>query len=321
MKSIVEFWSVFPILLLFLFHTQILNFFGIPMAYTRGRSNLVKNLVSKMEQDQKLEEFDKSKWYSVNLENIKSSEIKSKFVQLEADTETQSFIDDSVAQSDWLFTQIWYNVAKSVLSWFYCQTDINGMLQRGSMFVFSKEQFLKMTNLQTDNRLETMLDLGAGDGRPTLSMSEICDKVFATEMSSPMRNILGSKGFEVLEINEWPGEAKYDLISALNLFDRCDKPLSIISDVYSSLKEGGFFIVALVLPFRPYVESVASHKPSEAMNIEGEAFEHQVETAIVLFEKIGFKLQSWSRVPYLCEGDLARPIYQLNNALFVFRKS
>ena len=148
MKSIVEFWSVFPIILLFLFHTQILNFFGIPMAYTRGRSNLVKNLVSKMEQDQKLEEFDKSKWYSVNLENIKSREIKSKFVQLEADTETQSFIDDSVAQSDWLFTQIWYNVAKSVLSWFYCQTDINGMLQRGSMFVFSKEQFLKMTNLQ-----------------------------------------------------------------------------------------------------------------------------------------------------------------------------
>ena len=98
MKSIVEFWSVFPIFLLFLFHTQILNFFGIPMAYTRGRSNLVKNLVSKMEQDQKLEEFDKSKWYSVNLENIKSSEIKSKFVQLDADTETQSQHRDGLCQ-------------------------------------------------------------------------------------------------------------------------------------------------------------------------------------------------------------------------------
>jgi len=320
MKSIGTFWSTFPIILLFLFHKQILNFFGIPMSYARGRSSLVNNLVSKMEQDQKLEDFDKSKWYSVNLQNIESSEIKSKFVQLGVDLETQEFIDASVAQSDWLFTQIWYNVAKSFLSWFYCQTDINGMLQRGSMFVFSKEQFFKMTNLQ-ESKLETMLDLGAGDGRPTLSMSAICDQVFATEMSSPMRKILASRGFEVLEIDEWPGEAKYNLISALNLFDRCDKPLGIISDVHSSLKAGGYFIVALVLPFRPYVESVPSHKPSEVMEIEGEAFEQQVEAAVGLFEKIGFKLQTWSRVPYLCEGDLARPIYQLNNALFVFRKS
>ena len=109
--------------------------------------------------------------------------------------------------------------------------------------------------------------------------------------------------------------------SALNLFDRCDKPLSIISDIHKSLKPSGYLVVALVLPFRPYVESVPSHKPSEKMNIHGELFENQVEAAIEMFEDIGFSLESWSRVPYLCEGDLTRPLYQLNNALMVYKKT
>ena len=47
----------------------------------------------------------------------------------------------SVEKSDSLLTQTWHSLAKSVMKWFYSQTDINGYLQRGSMFVFSKEQF------------------------------------------------------------------------------------------------------------------------------------------------------------------------------------
>ena len=320
MKNIGVFWCSLPIIFLFLFHTHILKYFGITMANLRGRSNLVRTLASKMEKDLELAEFDKEKWYSVNLDRIGSDVIRKKFVQLGVDTETQEFIDHSVAQSDWLVTQLWYNVAKSFLSWFYCQTDINGMLQRGSMFVFSREHFLKLSQLSADTRLDNMLDLGAGDGRPTQSMSGFYQNVLATEMSGPMRKNLAAKGFKVVEIDTWTKPEEYDLISALNLFDRCDKPISIVQDIHSSLKQNGLFVVALVLPFKPYVESVPSHKPSEIMHISGEVFENQLETAVALFEKFGFSLQSWSRVPYLCEGDLAKPLYHLNNALLVFKK-
>ena len=55
------------------------------------------------------------------------------------------------------------------------------------------------------------------------------------------------------------------------------------------------------------------------MAITGERFEDQVETAVRVFEEEGFHLESWSRVPYLCEGDLNKPLYHLNNGLFVFR--
>ena len=159
------FWFSLPFLFVFLFHSNILNYLGLRMSSVGGgRRSLVQTLASKMERDRELEELDKSTWYSVHLDKLQSPEIRSKFVQLGPDPDTEAFIEQSVQQSDFFFTQIWYNVAKSFLSWFYCQTDINGMLSRGSMFVFSKAQFMKLTNF-TEEKFGSMLDLGAGDGR------------------------------------------------------------------------------------------------------------------------------------------------------------
>ena len=48
---------------------------------------------------------------------------------------------------------------------------------------------------------------------------------------------------------------QYDVISCLNLLDRCDKPLKVLSDIRSALRpHTGRAIVAVVLPFRPHVE-------------------------------------------------------------------
>ena len=320
MTTLGNFWFSLPFLFAFLFQGSIFKLFGLEMSNLRARSSLVRNLVNKMEVEKEIEELDKSTWYSVNLKLINSPEIRSKFQQFHNDSETDAFITSSFEQSDWIFTQLWYNFAKSILSWFYCQTDINGMLNRGSMFVFSKEQFLKMSKLDTNTKLTSMLDLGAGDGRPTQSMSSFFTETYTTEVSAPMRKSLTQRGFKVLEIDNWVKTDGYDLVSALNLFDRCDKPLGIISDIHTSLKPGGFFIVALVLPFKPYVESVPTHKPSEKMDIKGEKFEAQVESAVEVFEGLGFSLEGWARVPYLCEGDLNRPLYHLNNALMLYKK-
>ena len=50
------------------------------------------------------------------------------------------------------------------------------------------------------------------------------------------------------------------------------------------------------------------------------AVKEEVETAVEVFEGQGFHLERWARVPYLCEGDLNKPIYHLNNGLFFFRR-
>lgn len=60
----------------------------------------------------------------------------------------------------------------------------------------------------------------------------------------------------LLGIDEWqqPG-FQYDVISCLNLLDRCDDPLHLLRDIRQSLVPNtGRLILAAVLPFQPYVE-------------------------------------------------------------------
>ena len=63
--------------------------------------------------------------------------------------------------------------------------------------------------------------------------------------------------FRVLDIDQWDdGNLRYDLIGCLNLLDRCDKPISILHSMKRVLTPvTGRVIVAVVLPFKPYVEA------------------------------------------------------------------
>lgn len=60
----------------------------------------------------------------------------------------------------------------------------------------------------------------------------------------------------LLGINEWTQTGfKYDIISCLNLLDRCDDPLALLRDIRRALvPKTGRLILAAVLPFQPYVE-------------------------------------------------------------------
>lgn len=62
--------------------------------------------------------------------------------------------------------------------------------------------------------------------------------------------------FRVLGIDEWQQTGfQYDVISCLNLLDRCDDPLLLLRDIRLSLVPNtGRLILAAVLPFQPYVE-------------------------------------------------------------------
>ena len=75
------------------------------------------------------------------MSTLKDLSFQSKFVKMAKDSETKTFIKSSIAQANSLELQTWYNIAKSLMSWLpLSQTDMNGYLQRGSMFVISSEQ-------------------------------------------------------------------------------------------------------------------------------------------------------------------------------------
>lgn len=316
---------------------------------TSRYSHFAGAISEKVQNDRFWLEGDKSHWYRAEVSQIpistdgdedfpnEDNPIMATFVQMDSDDETKRFIVQSVEKSDQLLTQMWHNLAKMVLKRFfgYTQTDINGYLQRGSMFVMSTQQFVRLREKAgIESNVEeaegSLVDLGAGDGRPTESLRPFYKNVYATEASWAMRNILSDKGIDVLEIDEWhikegvPG--KYDTISCLNLLDRCEQPLSLLRRIKAALKPDGFLLVALVLPFKPYVEWNSNHQPSETLlpispedqqTSDSSHFEQQLPSLFDMFHSEGFVVNAWTRLPYLCEGDMGQSIYVLSDAVFL----
>ena len=61
--------------------------------------------------------------------------------------------------------------------------------------------------------------------------------------------------FSVVGVERWYNEAgTYDLISCLNVLDRCDCPLGMLRQIHGKLRPGGLLLLAMVLPYQPFVE-------------------------------------------------------------------
>ena len=174
--------------------------------------------------------------------------------------------------------------------------------------------------IPAENNTESkMIDLGAGDGQVTLKLSDFFHQIYATETSKPMQKLLNAKNISVLPIENWSQQNhKYDFISCLNLLDRCDKPKDIIEEIKNALKPNGIVLVALVLPFKPFVEVRNSRQPEQGLDIDGSTFIEQAQSFVQLMSSFGFNLRSWTRLPYLCEGDLLHSVYYLDDAVFLF---
>lgn len=318
------------------------------------RGSLARSLYERMQREEQLRRFDKNKWYSMD-RDLLSPEMNATFVQMSCDEETQHFLDVCYEKSDQYLTHLFQSIARTILCLFMTSTSVNGLLGRGSMFVFSDAQFRTLVgqhldlgldlgintinNISSDcsaNKLEVnrevnhevrhkvLMDLGAGDGKVTEVMAKYFDKTYTTEISPVMRKILNRKGFQVLEIDKWSdGGPAYDLISCLNVLDRCDKPLTMLDQIKRSLRPNGVVLLALVLPFSQYVEvndKRADHRPSETLAIEGQTIEKQLVSFNdnVLRPK-GLRVVSWAKVPYLCEGDIDLTYYWLTDVVLVLK--
>lgn len=196
----------------------------------------------------------------------------------------------------------------------------NGLLGRGRMFVYSTNQFKKLIDLEPNLSypLPSLLDIGAGDGAVTERMSDLFSKVYATEMSSIMQWRLSNNGFTILDLEKW-GDFKFDVITCLNVLDRCEKPLTLLKTIREHLNpDHGRLVIALVLPFKPYCEYNNDHHPNEFIRVESRLAEEQINELIqTVFQPLGFYLRKLTRLPYLCEGDLEQSYYYLSDYIFV----
>uniref|UniRef100_A0A8C5PIX4 Methyltransferase 9, His-X-His N1(pi)-histidine n=1 Tax=Leptobrachium leishanense TaxID=445787 RepID=A0A8C5PIX4_9ANUR len=286
------------------------------------RSQLSRSLyMNMMNHNQALYWDGNHQWYLCDPEKL-SDVLRPIFVQSYLDHGTQTFLNRSIEKSGWLSIQLYHSFMSSVFSMFMSRTSINGLLGRGSMFVFSPEQFQRLLKIGPDWKSHRLLDLGAGDGEVTKVMSPHFEEIYVTEMSQTMIWQLQKKKYRVLNINEWQNTGfQYDVISCLNLLDRCYQPVSLLKEMRRVLEPTrGRVILALVLPFHPYVENGGKwEKPSELMDVTGTVWEEQVNSLAVVFQDAGFFVEAVTRLPYLCEGDMYNDYYVLDDAVFVLR--
>ncbi|KAG7210641.1 hypothetical protein KM043_012155 [Ampulex compressa] len=297
------------------------------LGYYRPHGSLARVLYDKQKADERLEAYDKTQWYTVDGGKIRE-DLLNLWVPLGAgprhdqpDKAAEIFLIKSAERSDSLHLQAWHSLARSALSWFISRTSINGLLGRGSMHVFSGEQFQKLMDASGfEGPWHSLIDLGAGDGATTSHVAHLFEKVYATDISPPMRWALARRKFTVLDVERWYEWGPFNVILCLNLLDRCDRPDTLLRKLRSALAPGGRLVVALVLPFSPYVEvgERGDHKPSEYLPVRGNGLEGQIAGLVDrVFAPLGLRCLAWSKLPYLCEGDLGQAYYFLDDVVFV----
>uniref|UniRef100_A0A914GU01 Uncharacterized protein n=1 Tax=Globodera rostochiensis TaxID=31243 RepID=A0A914GU01_GLORO len=235
-------------------------------------------------------------WYDVD-HRFLTEEAQRHFVPLQLDDETNEFLHSSLVVSNSICLQIYYSFVASLLSVFLTKTSINGLLDRGRMFIFSHAHVRAFLALPDDWSPigRRMLDIGAGDGEVTAKFVPFFGHVWVVEASKIMEWRLARRGFTVLPMDKWERSGPYELISALNLLDRHN-----------------------FVEFNDASVSRGRSLPVSEIPTKGSTFEAQVNTLIQnVLRPSGFAVIRWTKLPYLCEGDLSRAFYTLEDAVFL----
>ena len=97
------------------------------------------------------------------------------------------------------------------------------------------------------------------DGNVTQNLSTLFRRVVTTEVSLPMCKRLRNRGWECIQ-TDLPSRTNinhetFDVVSLLNVLDRCDRPRTLLQRIRELMKPQGRLLLAVVLPFCPFVES------------------------------------------------------------------
>lgn len=203
---------------------------------------------------------------------------------------------------------------------FLSDFDINGYLGTYPLFVLSTEQWRLL--LPEQDGAGRLLDVGAGRGDVTAQLAPLFAEVTCAETSRGMARRLRRQGYRVLEQDLGSSDLneRFDAVSLLNVLDRCDRPLSLLAQARQVLRPGGTLVIALVLPYRPFVyRGGQSSAPTERLPIQqGSSFEQAAAEFVSLaLMPLGLRTRAISRAPYLSGGDSAHPLYELDDVIVV----
>jgi hypothetical protein len=270
-------------------------------------------LAAKEDADHLLLTSNRQLWYQVNPILLEPDSLAT-YYPSHYDQDTEDFISTSVVTSNSLCLQLYYSAVSAMLAIIVTKTSINGLLGRGGMYISagnSLRHFLALSD-EWSPVGRRVLDLGAGDGSvTTAAFGPLYMHISCTDASKVMEWRLAQRGFQVLPVDKWVNTGRYDLISALNLLDRHYDPMGLFDQLHQLASESNCMVLlSLVLPMRPFVEfpqQIGGAPESKELRVRGVKFEEQVNSLLKdTFLPAGFEVVRWTKLPYLCEGDLAQ---------------
>jgi 2-polyprenyl-3-methyl-5-hydroxy-6-metoxy-1,4-benzoquinol methylase len=247
------------------------------------------------------------------------SDLAERFVQLDLGDEGQEYLERAFTTRPGRAKTALHRVLRGVMSDF----DVNGLLDMYPMHLLGTSQWKTLLGSTTGLR---HLDVGAGSGDITRTIAPLVTETVTTEVSKMMARNLRRAGFRCLQMDlaatEVP-DPPYDLVTCLNVIDRCARPRSLLANLTRALAPGGRLVLATPFPFDPFVyEGATSRDPLERLDLPKNSWEPSVVClATRVLEPLGLTVEAVSRVPYLCRGDADRPLYVLDDALFICRKA
>ena len=258
--------------------------------------------------------------YQCRLERLPDA-LKERFVQLGRDRALSEYLERvRHARHGRIMTAL-HHALRAYLSDF----DINGILGTYPMHVLGTEQWrFLLEPLLAQDQNGCLLDVGAGNGDVTSALSPLFARTLTTETSRAMAWRLRRRGFTCQHVDLAEASAEggpFDAIACLNVLDRCDRPLTLLGNLRAQLKNRGLLIIALVLPYQPFVYAGAtSRDPTERLALSADSWEASVgELCSRVLVPLGLTIESVSRVPYLSGGDARHPIYELDDVVVVCR--
>lgn len=242
--------------------------------------------------------------------------LRDRFVQLGPDQSLADYFERARRERHGRLLTWLHRSLRGLLSDF----DINGLLGTYPMHVLGTEQWRHLLP-EASGRL---LDVGAGNGDVTAALAPLFDDVTVVETSRLMARRLAQRGYRCHKLDPAtdgvPG-GPYDVISLLNVLDRCDKPLTLLAEARAALAPRGRLVIALVLPYRPFVyDGALSRAPAERLPLTRPTWEGATsELCELALAPLGLEVESVSRVPYLSGGDAHRALYELDDVVLVCR--
>jgi 2-polyprenyl-3-methyl-5-hydroxy-6-metoxy-1,4-benzoquinol methylase len=246
------------------------------------------------------------------------SALSSRFVRLDLGDEGRDYLQRALTSRPGRAKTALHRVLRGWMSDF----DANGLLDMYPMHLLGTSQWRELLGATPGAR---HLDVGAGSGEITRTIAPLAIETVTTEVSKMMARNLRRAGFRCLEADlarEQVPDPPYDLITCLNVLDRCERPRSLLSNLAHALAPGGRLVIATPIPFDAFFyDGATSRAPTERLDLPRDAWEPSVaRLAVRVLEPLGLQIEAISRAPYLCRGDAKRPLYVLDDALFVCRK-